>query len=89
MLIRLYSVYDRVAHLYADPFVSQNDATAARAFSIAQSSPESMLFATPCDFQQCYIASMDNTNGDILCCDDYEPYKVVDGQPREVVDHEQ
>ena len=47
MLIRLYSVYDRVACLYADPFSSPNDATAARAFTIAQSNPESMLYASP------------------------------------------
>ena len=43
MLIRLYSIFDRVARVYADPFVSINDATAARAFTLAQSSPDSML----------------------------------------------
>ena len=88
MLIRLYSVYDRVARVYADPFVSINDATAARTFIFAQSSPDTMLYASPQDFQLWYLGSMDNTSGDILCCDDYEPYKVADGQPREVTDHE-
>lgn len=89
MLIRLYSIFDRVARVYADPFVSINDATAARAFTLVQSSPDTMRFASPGDFQLWYVGSMDNTNGDILCCDDFEPYKVADGQPREVVDHEQ
>ena len=89
MLIRLYSIFDRVARVYADPFVSINDATAARAFTLAQSSPDSMLYASPADFQLFYIGSMDNTNGDILCYDEYEPHKVCDGQPREVVTHEQ
>lgn len=88
MLIRLYSIYDRVARVYADPFVSVNDATAARAFTLAQASPDTMLYASPADYQLWYIGSMDNTNGDILCCDDYEPFKVVDGQPREVTEHE-
>ena len=40
MLIRLYSVYDRVARIYAEPFVSVNDATAARSFTLAQASGE-------------------------------------------------
>lgn len=88
MLIRLYSVFDRVARVYADPFVSVNDATAARSFTLAQSSPDSMLYAAPADFQLWYLGSMDNTNGDILCFDDYDAYKVADGQPREVADHE-
>ena len=88
MLIRLYSVFDRVARIYSDPFSAANDATAARSFTIAQSSSDTMLSTSPGDFQLWYLGSMDNTNGDILCCDDYEPYKVADGQPREVVDHE-
>lgn len=88
MLIRMYSVYDRVACVYADPFVSPNDATAARSFNISQCSPESMLYVSPTDFQLWYLGSMDNTNGHILCQGDSEPYKVCDGKPREVTDHE-
>lgn len=88
MLIRLYSIFDRVARVYADPFVSINDATAARSFTIAQSSPDTMLYAAPQDYQLWYLGSMDNSSGDILCFDDYEPYKVCDGQPREVTEHE-
>lgn len=88
MLIRLYSIYDRVACIFADPFVSPNDATAARAFTIAQSSPDSMLYASPGDFQLWYIGSMDNRSGDILCSNDFESYKVSDGLPREVTEHE-
>lgn len=90
MLIRLYSVYDRVARVYADPFVSVNDATAARAFTIAQASPDTMLYASPADYQLWYIGSMDNTSGDLLSSDfpETEPHKVCDGQPREVADHE-
>ena len=89
MLIRLYSVFDRVACIFADPFVAVNDATAARSFTIAQSNPESMLFASPSDFQLWYLGSMDNHGGDLFTDGDYEPYKVADGQPREVVDHGQ
>lgn len=88
MLIRLYSVFDRVAKVYADPFVSVNDATAARAFTIAQSSPDTMLYASPEDFQLWYIGSLDNQDGVLLCCNEYEQYKVCDGQPREVTEYE-
>ena len=90
MLIRLYSVYDRVARVYADPFVSVNDATAARSFTLAQSSPDTMLFASPGDFQLWYIGSIDNISGELLSCDDPAtvPHKVADGQPREVAEHE-
>lgn len=88
MLIRLYSVYDRVARIYAEPFVSVNDATAARSFTLAQASPESMLFAAPQDYQLWYIGSMDNSDGSLVCSDVFEAYKVADGQPREVTEHE-
>lgn len=90
MLIRLYSIYDRVACVYADPFVSVNDATAARAFTIALASPDTMLYASPQDYQLWYIGSLDNNSGELLSFDDpaTEPHKVCDGQPREVTDHE-
>ena len=88
MLIRLYSIFDRVACVYADPFVSVNDATAARSFTLAQSSPDTMLYASPQDYQLWYIGSLDNTNGDILCCDECQPHKVCDGYPRDVANAE-
>lgn len=84
MLIRLYSVYDRVAAIYADPFVSPNDATAARSFTLAQASPDTMLYASPQDFQLWFLGSMDNRTGDI----EFAPFKVCDCQPREVTEHE-
>ena len=87
MLIRLYSVYDRVAQIYAEPFVSPNDATAARAFNIAQSTPESMLYASPLDYQLWFVGSFDNSSGFIRSGDD-DLYKVCDGKPREVTEHE-
>ena len=90
MLVRLYSVYDRVAQVYAEPFTAVNDATAVRAFTIAQSTPESMLYASPADFQLWYIGSLDNNSGELLTYDDpaTEPHKVCDGRPREVAEHE-
>ena len=90
MLIRLYSVYDRVAQVYADPFSSPNDATAARSFTLAQSSPDTMLYSSPQDYQLWYLGSLDNNSGELLAYDDSatEPHKVCDGQPREVTAHE-
>lgn len=89
MLIGLYSIYDRVAKVYADPFVSVNDATAARSFSLAQSSPDSMLYTSPADFQLWYIGSLNNHTGALVTSGHFEPHKVADGVPNEVVDHEQ
>lgn len=89
MLIRLYSVRDRVACLYADPFSSPNDATAARSFTLASSSPDSMLYSSPQDFSLWYIGSLDNSSGEIFSSgSEFEPYKVCDGKPREVTEHE-
>lgn len=90
MLIRLYSVFDRVAQVYADPFTAVNDATAVRAFNIAQSSPESMLYASPTDFQLWFLGSMDNSSGELMSYGypATEPHKVCDGHPREVTEHE-
>ena len=89
MLIRLYSIYDRVAGVYGDPFVSVNDATAARGFTVAQSNPESMISVCSSDYQLWYIGSMKNTSGEVLCTDAFEPYKVADGKPGEVFKDEQ
>lgn len=88
MLIRLYSIFDRVARVYADPFVSVNDATAARTFNFALSNPETLRFTAPEDYQLWYLGSMDNSSGGLLFLDECEPHKVCDGQPREVTDHE-
>ena len=90
MLIRLYSVYDRVARVYAEPFVSVNDATASRAFNLASSSPDTMLYASPQDYQLWYIGSLDNVSGELLSYDapECEPHKVCDGKAREVMEHE-
>lgn len=89
MLVRLYSVYDRVAQVYHDPFSAVNDATAVRSFNFAQSSPESLLYSSPADFQLWYLGSMDNCSG-VLSYDSpkCKPYKVCDGIPREVTEHE-
>lgn len=90
MLIRLYSIYDRVARVYSDPFVSVNDATASRTFTLALSNHETLRFTCPEDYQLWYLGSMDNNSGEILSSDppECEPYKVCDGQPREVIEHE-
>lgn len=90
MLIRLYSIYDRVARVYADPFVSINDATAARTFTFALSNPDTLRFTASEDYQLWFLGSLDNASGELLSSDvpDCEPYKVCDGQPREVIEHE-
>lgn len=90
MLIRLYSIRDRVAGVYADPFVSVNDATAARTFNLALSNSDTLRFTCPEDYQLWYLGSMDNYTGEILSCDppECESYKICDGKPREVCDHE-
>lgn len=88
MLVRLYSIFDRVAGVHADPFVSVNDATATRAFVLAQSQPDSMLYASPADYQLWYLGAMDNYNGDLIVRDNV-PYKVADGHPKESFSNEE
>lgn len=90
MLIRLYSVYDRVAHVYTEPFSSPNDASAARAFTLASSDADSLLSASPQDYSLWYIGCLDNNAGELHSCDgrEFEPYKVCDGKPREVTEYE-
>ena len=88
MLVRLYSVFDRVSCVFDHPLVCSNDAAAARAFNITQSTPDTLLYASPADFQLWYLGSMDNRSGDISTDGDFEPYKVCDGKPREVSEHE-
>lgn len=85
MMIRLYSIYDRVARVFSDPFVSVNDATAVRAFHMAQSMPDNMLCASPEDYQLFFISEFDNHTGefpidDVRCI----AYKIEDGRPMEV-----
>lgn len=88
MMIRLYSIYDRVARVFSDPFVSINDATASRAFELSQLSPDSMLNAAPCDYQLFFLGEFDNHTGSFADDIGGVMYKVADGRPKEVANVE-
>ncbi len=88
MLIRLYSIFDRVAQVFTEPFSAINDAAAIRAFCNAQSQPGTTMFSDPADFQLFFICEFDNHDGSISSNLGHVE-KIADGRPREVVDHEQ
>lgn len=88
MLIRLYSIFDRVAQVFTEPFSAINDAAAIRAFCNAQSQPGTMMFSNPEDFQLFFICEFDNHDGSISSNLGYVE-KIADGRPREVTVNEQ
>ena len=88
MLIRLYSIFDRVAQVFTEPFSAVNDAAAVRAFSNAQLQPGTMMFSNPADFQLFFICEFDNHDGSISSNLGYVE-KIADGKPREVTENEQ
>lgn len=87
MLIRLYSIFDRVAQVFTEPFSAVNDAAAIRAFCNTQEQPGTTLFTNPSDFQLFFICEFDNHDGSISSNLGYVE-KIADGKPREVTEHE-
>lgn len=66
MLIGIYSIYDEVAKLYAQPFFFQNDNLAIRAFKNECERPESNLKANPSDYKLYKIGEYDDETGGII-----------------------
>lgn len=60
----IYSIYDKVAGVYAQPFLSQNDATAQRQFNYQMQN--SAMVAGDCALYK--IGEFDISTGQILPC---------------------
>lgn len=87
MSFRLYSIFDRVAQVFTEPFSFINDAAAIRAFNNAQSQPGTTIFSNPADFQLFFICEFDNHDGSISSNLGHVE-KIADGRPREIVSDE-
>lgn len=73
----LYSVYDKVAQVYQNPWIESCDQTAARAFSIALADEGSVFNLCPTDFILYRVGQFNDVTG--VFCDCELPVKVLDG----------
>ena len=78
----VYSVFDKVAHKYHNPWVESSDPTAASAFNLACADSGTLYGTCPGDFVLFRIGSFDDDSG--LLSQSVIPEKVCDGFPVEV-----
>lgn len=82
----VYAIFDKVGQVYHNPWIDSSDATASRAFSFACADSNSLYGMCPGDFVLYRVAMFNDTSGTFCECE--MPVKVVEGQPRQVVDDE-
>lgn len=82
----VYSIYDKVAQVYHNPWVDASDATASRAFQFVCSDEKTMYGMCPADFVLYRVAMFNDKSGTFCECE--MPVKVCDGRPFEEVDDE-
>lgn len=63
MIKKLYAVFDKVALVYGNPFLSVNDGLAIRSFHHACKDPNTDLHQNPIDFSLMLIGSYDDETG--------------------------
>ena len=63
MELSLYSVYDKKAQSYGNPFTAVNDQVAERMFQQLSSDPQSTVAAHPTDFELYKIAVFNTETG--------------------------
>ena len=78
----VYTVFDKVAQIYHNPWVESSDSTAARAFKIACADSGTLYGTCPGDFVLYRVGSFDDVSG--LLSQSVIPDKVCDGFPVEV-----
>lgn len=66
MNIGMYSVYDKKANSYGQPFFAANDECATR-IVISSLSESSQLVLYPSDFALCRVGSFDDGSGCVTC----------------------
>lgn len=70
---KIYAIHDITAEIYTTPFYAVNDATAARIFANARSTPGTSIFDNPEDFRLYRIGSYDEQTGNIIP----EPFELI------------
>lgn len=78
----VYTIFDKVAKIYHNPWIESSDSTAARAFKIACADSGTLYGTCPGDFILYRIGSFDDSSG--LLSQSVIPDKVCDGFPVEV-----
>lgn len=63
--MNLYSVYDEVAQTFNAPFVEANHNSALRAFGLACTDPQTILYKHPGDYYLYYLGELDVHSGEI------------------------
>ena len=82
----VYTVFDKVAQIYHNPWIESSDATAARFFKLACSDSSTLYGTCPADFVLYRVGSFDDVSG--LLSQSVVPDKVCDGVPVEVNSYE-
>lgn len=59
MVYQIYSIYDRKAKIYSEPFLAQNNAVAQRRFQFLMQN--SQMIADDCELH--YLGTFDNSTG--------------------------
>ena len=79
--MKMYSIYDRVANAYVQPFYAVNHGSALRSFTEAANSNDSNINKAPHDYILYYVGEWDEATGQIEAD---IPEKLVHGN--EVID---
>lgn len=82
----VYSIFDKVAQIYHNPWVEASDFTASRAFKLALADRNTLYGSCPSDFILYRIGSFDDGCG--LLSQSVIPDKVCEGFRVEEIDDE-
>lgn len=63
MIKNLFSVYDKKAGVYSNPFTQITPAAALRDFGQATNDPESLLYSNPEDFDLYHLGQFEDESG--------------------------
>ena len=73
----VYTIFDKVAQIYHNPWIEASDFTAARAFKIACADSGTLYGTCPSDFILYRVGSFDDESG--LLSQSVIPDKICDG----------
>lgn len=78
MIINIYSIYDKKAEAFGQPFYQHNHELARRSVIGAAKHPESLLGVHPLDFDVYYLGAFNDENGVITQVSPQHLFNVVD-----------
>lgn len=75
----IFAIYDNVAKIFHDPFMSPSKGAAERSFRDSIADPQSVAHRHPEDYDLFFIGTYDTESGSILPS---EPELLVNGSPK-------